>query len=344
MKKIITSVLLLVCCVFCFTACGSVLGEEYWLETSTVLTEYFETENYKKVSNITFNSNITALMGESYGVEYAELTNLYAPLFNAGIFCAEKFANVLTVTPVNKGGNFQNKIEQAYQNLQNFKTQVNEFLSAKAVYEARIDFTDEQNATSAIEKSRLVKFKIEYIDLIESAYTLSNSLYDAYTIGYYNFSDFKNIEEADFSADEIEINRRLALNGSNLKLVDSAIRVLKIYNAKEIYNDYNNYWQISKRFFEEVVKYAYENTLDSSSSLLAKFATWKGVYDEFVQDTNAFANVVSTLQLDLLKKHNNDTYEYAKATGNPQDESNANFFLNYYKNVNLLFDYTKALV
>lgn len=344
MKKTITSLLLLVCCVFCFTACGGLLGEEFWLETSTALTDYFSTAEYKKVSKITFNSNIQTIAGQSYGAEFAELTELYDVLFDAGIFCAEKFAVVLTVTPVNKTGEFKAKIEKAYQNLGALKEQVTDFLAKKAVFENRIDFTDEESTVSAIEKSRLVKFKLEYIKLIESAYTLSFSLYDAYTSGYYNFSDFKSIDVANFSADEIEINRRLALNGSNLQLVDSAIRVLKIYNTKEIYNDYNDYWRVSKKFFNDVVKYAYEHTLSTSSSLLNKFAVWKGVYDEFVQDAQLFSQIVDGLQLDVLKKHNNNPYQYAQATGNPQDESNANFFLNYYKNVDLLYDYTKQLV
>ena len=345
MKKIITSLMLLVCFAFCFTACdNSPLGEQYWLETSTALTQYFATEDYRKVSNIAFNANIQTISGEAYGAEFAELDDLYAKLFNASIFTSEKFATVLTVTPVNTQGDFKSKINTAYNNLQNFKSAVTKFLDAKAVYEARIDFTDEESVTSAIEKSRLVKFKLEYLNVIQSAYSLSDSLYDAYTVGYYNFSDFDAIEAANFSADEIEINRRLAINGSNLQLVDSAIKVLKIYNAKEIHNDYNNYWQVSQKFFTDVVEYAYNNQLSTDSTLLEKFATWKGVYDEFLLDSQRFSNVVANIQLDVLKKHNNDTLAYAQATQNPLDQSNANFFLNYYKNVNLLFDYTKELV
>ena len=67
------------------------------------------------------------------------------------------------------------------------------FLDAKTVYEARIDFTDELSVTSAIERSRLVKFKMEYLKVIKSVFDLSSSLYGAYTVGYYTFSDFANM-------------------------------------------------------------------------------------------------------------------------------------------------------
>lgn len=344
MKKIFTSVFMLVCFMFCFSACSEPLNEEYWLDTSASLTTYFATEDYKKVANITFNTNINTIMEQSYGKEFLELKNVYANLFKASAFAAEKYATVLTVTPVNIEGEFKNKIVNVNNKLRDLKTSVQIFLDAKAVYEARIDFTDEANVNSAIEKSRLIKFKMDYLNIIESVYNLSTSLYDAYSVGYYTFSDFNNIDPANFSTEQIEINRKLAINGSNLQLVDSAINVLKMYNAKEIYYDYNNYWQVSQKFFTDVVEYAYNNTLSTDSSLLDKFVIWKGVYNEFLLDSQRFENVVKNLQLDKLKRCNNDTLAYAIETGNPLDQSNANFFLNYYKNVNVLYDFTKELV
>ena len=346
MKKILTSILLLVCFMFCLTACSKPLNEKYWLDTSASLTTYFSSESYKSIKNIVFNININTIMGEDYGNEFLELKNVYSKLFNSSSFTAEKYATVLTVTPLNANDTFKNKIIDVNNKLEELKNSLQIFINKKADFEARIDFTDEESVKSSIEKSRLVKFKMDYLNVIESAYKLSNSLYNAYTTGYYTFSDFNNISATNFTADQININRELAINGSNLELVKSAINVLKMYNAKEIYYDYNNYWQVSQKFFTDVVEYVYNpnNQLPSHPSLLPKFVVWQGVYDEFLLDSQRFENIVKNLQLDKLQKCNNDTFAYSIQTGNPLDQSNANFFLNYYKNVNILYEYTKALV
>lgn len=346
MKKIITSVLMLVCFMFCFTACGDTLGEEYWIDTSNALTQYFNTPEYTQVADITFNSNIETIIKQDYGKEFAELKNVYAKLFTAGMFFAKNNAAVLTITPINTQNGFRNKIVEVNNNLETLKTKVLEFLEAKTVFEDRIDFTAESEVSKPIEKSRLVKFKMDYLDVIQSAYKLSLSLYDAYTLGYYTFSDFVNIDSASFSAEQAKINRTLAINGSNLQLVDSAIDVLKLNNAKEVYYDYNNYWQISQKFFDDVVVVYTSNQdqLTVDATLLNKFIVWKGVYDEFLLDSQRFENVVKDINFDILKRCNNDAETYANETKNPLDQSKAEFFLNYYKNVNVLYDYTKTLV
>lgn len=329
---------------FCFTACGETMGENYWLDTSASLTQYFASQEYKAISDISFSSNINTIIATDYGEEFAELENVYAKLFTASIFTAEKFASVLLVTPLNSDNGFRASISNINDKLQDFQQAINDFARAKKVYEARIDFTDQESVVSALEKSRLVKFKLDYLKLINSAYDLSNSLYKAYQLGYYNFSDYANIEASKFSQEEIEANRKLALNGSNLLLVNSAIKVLNIYNTKEVYYNYNNYWQTSQKFFTDVVVKAYNTNQSNNTNILEKFVTWKGVYDLFVQDTQKFNNIVSDLKIDILKKCNNNTLEYARQTGNPLDQTNANFFLNYYKNIEVLYTYTNQLV
>lgn len=335
---------MLVCFMFCFTACGETLGENYWLDTSASLTQYFSSQEYKYIADISFSSNIKTIISSDYGEEFAELENVYAKLFTSSIFTAEKFATVLLVTPINTDNNFRKSILDVNDKLQDFQQAIKDFTRAKSVYEARIDFTDQESVASALEKSRLVKFKLDYLKVISSAYDLSNSLYTAYQVGYYNFSDYANIEASKFTQEEINANRKLALNGSNLQLVNSAIKVLNIYNTKEVYYSYNNYWQTSQKFFTDVVEKAYNSTSSTDTNILKKFVTWKGVYDIFIEDTEKFNNIVSNLKIDILKQCNNNTLEYARQTGNPLDQTNANFFLNYYKNIQVLYTYTQALV
>ena len=61
MKKFITLMLVL-CCTFFVVGCGDNLSETYWEDTSKVLTEYFESEKFQQVSNLTFNDNLNILI------------------------------------------------------------------------------------------------------------------------------------------------------------------------------------------------------------------------------------------------------------------------------------------
>ncbi|MBE7075230.1 MAG: hypothetical protein E7376_04555 [Clostridiales bacterium] len=344
MKKILASLLLVISCMFCFTACGDGLSENYWLDTSSALTTYFATDDFNSVLNIDFCNNIDTIIESEYGSYFAELTDTYAPLFEASMFCSQKYANVFTVTPIKNEGEFRKLIPVINSNLENLKNKISDFVIEKQNYEEQVDFSDEDNATSDYEKARLLKFKQEYLKVIELANTLSQSIYNAYTVGYYDFADFTNLEESDFSNNLKEINKRLAYNAANLQLNKSAIKILSAYNAKEIQNTNNKFWEVSQKFFDEVVKASYDSTPSTATStLLNNFKVWKGVYNEFVEDAATFNKIIDELNINVLNRCYDDAAEYAKETNKPENEAKVIFFFNFYQSINLLYDYTIKL-
>lgn len=346
MKKIIVSLLMFACCLFCFAGCGESLPENYWQDTSTKLTSFFDSEEFKATFNGSYNSNIDSLMEQDYGKIYLELKEVYLPLYEQSIFCSQKYANVFMAVPTNKTNKLKSKFIEINSNLSALSQEIEKFATDKANYISNIDFSDEQTATSQIEIARLNKFKKSYLSLLQKAYTLSSSIFDAYTIGYYNFIDFSNIEANELTASQIDINLKLALNGSNLQLGNSAINVLCLYLNKEVENDYDDFWQSSKTFFGNAVKEAYNKDFSSVdvSEMYNKFKLWQGVYSEFVEDAKTFNDILKDINLDVLKRYEDDTFAYAQATKEPTNQGKANFFLNYSQNVDLLFDYASNLI
>ncbi len=343
MKKYILSFLLIVCVMFCFAGCNNSMPEEYWQDTATKLTQFLDSEEFTATIDVTYSSNLQTIMASSYGKAYAELNTIYAPLYKQSIFCTQKYSNVfLQSKPISNSAKLYGEFKNIQKKLEDFKANVANFTTEKANYETNVDYTDQATATNEIEKARLKKFKLEYIKLIESAYGLSSEIFSAYTTGYFDFTNYDEIEDSDFTTGLIDINKKIALNASNLQLAHSSIKVVKLYINKEVDNDYDNYWQTSNNFFTQVESSFYDRTL--SGNVLEKFKTWKNVYNAFLDDAKMFDEIVSGLKLNVLKKYNYDTKIYAEKTGDSLDQSRANFFLNYYKNVELLYNYTNNLV
>ena len=188
--------------------------------------------------------------------------------------------------------------------------------------------------------------KQNYLSLIKKAYNLSVSIYDAYTEGYYSFIDLSKVKESDLTSSQIEINLKLALNGSNLQLANSSINILSLYLNKEVENDYDQFWQSSQKFYKDALQLAYQKDLNGLdvSTMYNKLKIWQGVYLEFVEDSNIFNDVLNDINVELLKKYNNDAFAYSQATKEPTDQGKAIFFLNYNKNIDLLFEYAYNLI
>ncbi len=346
MKKILLSFVLIVCCAFCFAGCDNSLSETYWADTSKTLTEYFESEEYQQVTNLSFCTNIVTISNANYGEsgqisqQYAELIGVYQQLLEQSIFCLQKYARTFSVIPTNNNGELKDSIKKVNSSFETFKNEVKEFLVIKSNYELNVESDSEDFASKQIELDRLNKFKYAFLDLINKTYELSLNVYTAYTIGYHDFYDYTNINLEDLTNVTMDAERKLAINSSNLQLVNSAIKVLNLYLKNDINNNYNNYWEKSKKFYSEVLKYIYENDITeiSASEFKSKFTTWKGVYDEFCEDAETFNKIVEEIKLDVLKESNYDALEYSKKTNNPSDQSKVNFFLNYYKNVEILYN------
>lgn len=352
MKKVILSFVLIMCCAFCFAGCDNSLSATYWEDTSKVLTEFFEGEEYQQLVNLEFCDNIIAISNANYGddgaisKQYAELNDVYKQLFEQSVFSVQKYAKVFTVIPTNNNGDLKSSFKKVNSSFDSFKQEVQDFLIRKSNYEKNVQSSTEEFAKSQIELDRLNIFKFGYLDLINKAYELSLNVYQAYTIGYHNFYDYNNINLEELTAVSMDAERKLAIDSSNLQLVNSAIKVLNIYLKKEINNNYNNYWQISKTFYSNLLKYVYENDINNMSAeeFKNKFTTWKNVYDDFCEDAEKFNNIVSEIKLDVLKECNFDALQYATITKEPLNQGKVNFFMNYYKNVEILYNHSLRLL
>lgn len=346
MKKIVASLLLIVGFAFCFAGCQET-DNEYWKTTGMEISTFFESDEYTSSINSTFSQNLENLMTKEYAGEYVELKTIYAKLYEQTIFCSAKYVNVFErTTPTNNNKQLKNAFNTIISKFNDYKMEVVKFNTARNNYESYISFADKQDvALSDIEISRLNNFKLNYLSLLDKTYELSKEIFRAYELGY---NSFVNTDE--ITAEElkplIEINLKLALNGTNLQLAHSTIKTLKVYLNKEVSNDYNTLWTNSIAFFNDTVKFVYENDMSglNENNMLNKFKVWKGVYDAFLEDTKTFNEIVDGLQIDVLKKYDNDAKKYAEVTKNPLNESNANFFLNYHKNVKALYDYAVGLI
>lgn len=338
MKKIILSILIMVCVLFTATGCDG-LGDKYWEATSISAGELFATENFNKTLNIDFNSNINSISASSYGESYAELTMVFEPMFESAISYAYVYYADLMIVPKNETGAFKDEIKKINEKLVNFEEDLAEFLQKKQEYESYITFTDETKATSDIENARLLLFKRDYITIIESALELSENFFNARRYGYYDFLDYSNpdVELIDVNADAA-----LAVNASNLEITRTAIKILRAYNAKEMASEYSNYWASAQSYYNNLVKSFANGSLTVVPNAKEQLNVWRGVYDLFVLETEQFNNVLENIDLDLLSKCNNSN-EYAEETGNPEDAIYADYFINFYKNLSVLEKYTRYL-
>ena len=335
MKKIFASLLMIICCMFGLVGCGDLQGT-YWKATQEVAGEIFTSNNFVQTLNVDFNSNLDTIIASNYGGDYAELTNVLAPLFESAIYYAYNYYNDLLITPKNSNNSFKNQIKAVNSNLQSFKCQVENFNSKKQIYESYIDFSDEQTANSEIEKARLLLFKREYISLIESAYNLSESLYTARRIGYYDFSNYQdpNIELADVNAE-----CSLVINLTNLEITNCAIQIVKKYNAKEFASNYKNYSDAAKNFYLDVVQQFNSKTLTPAQNIKEKLQDWKNVNGLFNQELSKFYGILNGIDFEKLTASGNNPALYAQLTNNEIDEQYAKYYLNFYKHISTMKTY-----
>lgn len=352
MKKIILSLLLIICCGFCFAGCKENLPENYYTITGEELTTFFASEDFTKSLSYDFSAELEKLMAKDYAKNYAELKNIYAPLYEQTIYCATKYANVFVkgTMPTNDSDKLKKYFRNINSDLESFKREVSLFNTNRANYESYINFADDEaKSKTEIEKARLNRFKQAYLSLLNKAYSLSENIFMAYNEGYNSFINVETTSSTNLEPYLIEINLKLALNGSNLQLANSAIKTLQVYLNKEVNNEYDKLWASSVNFFTDTVKVAYNMTEDDFKAINAdemfnKFKVWKGVYDVFSSDAKTFNDIVSDIKLDVLKKYNYDTKKYAEVTNDKANEGKANFFLSYYKNIEKLNTYALNLI
>lgn len=337
MKKILISIFMIMASVLCFTACDG-LGEKYWELVATDSAIVFESENFDNVYNISFGQNLSYIMAQSYGKDYAEITTVLSPMFESAVYYAYKHYNDFLIVPLNESGDFKKQIKDVYKKIDQFSSALQVFVTKKAEYESNITFTSEQTATSDLEKAMLLKFKREYITIIESAYNLSESIFEARRLGYYDFSDYSSQEDlSDASAD-----CSLAVNASNLQITKTAIKITRAYNAKEIANKYENYWSLSQNFYQGVVKPFEEDLLTESANIKENLEAWLHAYEMFKAECQTLDEVIQ--KIDLKKLTNSVSAEdYATKTGNEIDRVYAEYFLNFYQKVALLSEYTASI-
>ncbi len=331
MKKIILTLVLLLTFTFCLAGCD---GGNYWEITSANADEVFTSENFEDVFNIEFSSNLQTIMGQSSS--YAELEDVLNPLFESAVYYSYMHYKDFLIVPQNKTSKFKNAIKQVDKNISKFKNDLSEFVDAKADYESYITFTSQEEATKDSELARLLLFKREYITVIESAYNLSESLFEARRAGYYDYSDYTSQEAL---ADE-RADCSLAVNASNLEITKIAIKITRAYNAKQMASEYENYWQTAQSFHNNVVKEFENNSLTIASNAKEKLQVWQGVYNMFITECNTLNTVMKNIDVWQLAKCGNSASSYAQETGKEQDETMAAYYLNFYNNVELLKEYT----
>lgn len=333
MKKIILTLVLMLTFTFCLAGCD---GGNYWEVTSAKCDEIFTSENFENVFNINFSSNLQTIMGQSYGKSYAELEDVLAPLFESAVYYSYMHYKDFLIVPQNKTSKFRNAIKKVDKDVAKFETALNEFVDAKEDYEAYITFTSEADATKDTEQARLLLFKREYITVIESAYNLSESLFEARRAGYYDYSNYSSQaalvdERADCS---------LAVNASNLEITKIAIKITRAYNAKQMASEYKNYWAAAQSFHNNVVREFENNSLTIASDVKEKLLIWQGVYNVFKTECNTLNNVMKNIDVWQLAKCGNSASAYAEQTGTEQNETLATYYLNFYNNVETLKEYT----
>lgn len=333
MKKIILTLLVCLCAMFSFAGCDN-LGENYWLNTQAKMQEVFGGENFSAALNPTYSDNLVFIMGLSEN--YEEITTVFEPLFTSSISYAHSRYNDLLITPKNNNSNFKSKIKDVNKNLESFEKSLNEFAQKKAEFESYVTSSSLETANSNVQLDRLLLFKRDYISLIESAYNLSQSIFDARRVGYYDFSDYKGEEEL------VDVNSdcMLAVGASNLEINATTIKIVRAYNAKEVASEYEEYHTTTKNFYTNVVKKFDESQLTIKADAKQNLAVWKDVYEMFKQEKEHFLTILNKIDVGLLVQCGNNAQAYAQQTGNALDEVYATTFLNFYQKVEILKNYT----
>ena len=313
------------------------LGEKYWLDTQAVASEVFGGEEFNAIYNIDFSDNLDTISAQTYGTDYAELKNVLAPLFTFSVSYAYNHYNDLLITPKNNNDELKKQISAVNNNLQAFSNALKDFAEKKTHYESYIDFTDEASAKSDSEQARLLLFKREYISVIEKAYNLSESVFNARKVGYYNFSDYsdQSVELADINAD-----CSLALNLSNLEITKCAIKIVRAYNAKEVASNYMNYTQQASSYYNGVVLLFEQKLLTPGENAQQNLAKWQDVNEMFKKEITRFTQNLSKINLELLTECNNDVNLYVNQTKKAQDAVYVEYYLNFYNNIEILHQYS----
>ncbi len=336
MKKTIISLLLIVCSMFVFTACGNELGEKYWEATATSAGEVFGSDDFDAVYNITFSNNLQTIIDNDYGSDYAELTNVFKPLFVSAIAHGYYHYADFSMSPKNDSKGFAKAIKTVRKELEEFKNALKVFNEKKIDYESNITFTSSEDANTDLELSRLLFFKREYITIIERAYEFSKSVFEARRIGYYDLV----VGEEELTYSEKNLAAAFVVSASNLQIVNSAIKIVRSYNAKNTASEYQNYWNSANGYHNNVVIPYEGGSLSVAQNANQNFKTWLGVYELFLNDTEEFVRAIKEINVDLLKKKNNNPEEYAAETGREEDKIYADYFLNFYKKIAILQQYT----
>lgn len=331
MKKILFT-LLIVCCVsLCFAGCDG-LGENFWLDAQASAQTIFEGENFKDVYNISYGDNLTFIMNTNYGCEYAEIKNVLTPLFTSAVSYAYEHYNDFLQNPANKDSAvFKTQIKNFNKNLREFEQAINEFKEQKDLYLSFITESGENFASSNIERARLLNFKRDYITVIENAFELSESVFNARKTGYYDFSNY--LSEDDLLDSNADCS--LALNATNLAITKCAIVTVRQYNAKEVATVYEDYYSESQEFYNIVKKFE-NNEYMLVSDIKTKLKHWQYAYNMFTQEINEFLNVLNKIDLKLLIECENNAELYAKETKNDSDKYYATYYLNFSNKINLI--------
>lgn len=339
MKKVIMSFILIACCLFCFTACDN-LGKTYWKDTQVEASKIFTSEEFLNIYEISFNENIQKISAQSYGENYAELQEVYSPMFVSAISYSYFHYEDFLVVPKNDNDGFKKAIRNVNSNLSTLKNSLEDFNSKKTEYESWIDESSESFATSDTEKARLQLFKREYISLIQKAYNLSQSIFEARRVGYYDFSNYNN---KDLVLVDANADCDLAISASNLQILNTAIKIMREYNAKDVANSYSSYWQNAKNYYNNIIIMHKNGELTPKEDAKESLKKWQNVYNLFKQENARFVTILDKLDLQLLTKCNNDAKKYAEETNNKNNEIYANYYLSFYNNIELLNIYSLNL-
>lgn len=339
MRKNIAFLLLLLIMPLCFAGCGEKLGETYWIDSSKAIKEYFVSEQYLEVKNVEFDKDLQGLMVQDYGKPYAELSTVYSILFNSSISYAETYYVLLQNNPQVNNKEFKNKIIQVNKKLKAFKSDVERFIKCKSTYETYMDFTDKETAESPLEQKRLIQFKQDYLDLIESAHALSMSLLDASRVGYYDF----NIEQESSSDLLTQSNIKIAVYLTNSELLETSIDMLELYNYIDEYDGYSKYWNNSINFYNDVLKPYEKNTLTKVEDINGALSKWKVYYDAYLQDKELFYDIKNEINFERLLELEHNASKYAEATNKPADKNKIEYFMNFSSIASNLVNYTSAL-
>lgn len=338
MKKWIISVLMIVCFAFCFTGCGS-LGEKYWEEIVTKCGVVFESDDFKNVYDITFSSNLTELMSSGNNEAYSEISNICRPLFISNVYYAlTHYADLSIAT--NKTGEFKTSVYAVNKALDTFSNGLKKFNKQKLEYEGNITFTDSTRANSDIEIARLIRFKRDYITVLEYANKLSEAVFEARRIGCYDFQDY-GAENLTLSTPSIDAS--LAVNTSNLKMNSVSLLIVRTYNAKNLASEYAKYYNKSLTFFSSVLVKFENDELTLCNDFASAMQKWKGAYDLFNDDATRLNEVVKGIDLELLKKCDYNAETYAQKTNNPKDRQAVEFFNTFDERLDVLVYYTQQL-